>query len=155
MCNVVSDVKLPNEGGNGPLKLLEEISRFTSPVSESNASGNFPSRWLPFSDMAVRLRRFDNDIGMLPVSWLSERKKFCSVAGRSSGIVPPILLLLRFISVIDVNFPRLPSCPPKFAALKTIEVILEPVHVTPCQLSPQGSPPLADHPGSFGDSSAT
>jgi hypothetical protein len=54
MCNVVSDVKLPNEGGNGPLKLLDDISRFTSPVSESNASGNFPSRWLPFSDLGMR-----------------------------------------------------------------------------------------------------
>uniref|UniRef100_A0A0A9DZH3 Uncharacterized protein n=1 Tax=Arundo donax TaxID=35708 RepID=A0A0A9DZH3_ARUDO len=92
---------------------------------------------------------------MLPVSWLSERKKFCNVTGRSSGIVPPILLLLRFISVIEVKFPRLPSCPPKFAALKTIEVILEPVHVTPCQPSPQGSPPLVDHPGNIGDPSAT
>lgn len=108
MCNVVSDAKLPNEGGNGPLKLLEEISRFTSSVRESNVSGSFPSRWLSFSDMAVRLWSFDNDTGMLPVSWLSERKIFCSVTGRSSGMLPPILLLLRFISVIEVKFPRLP-----------------------------------------------
>jgi hypothetical protein len=26
-----------------------------------------------------------------------------------------------YISVIDVNFPRLSSCPPKFAALKTLQ----------------------------------
>uniref|UniRef100_A0A0A9FES6 Uncharacterized protein n=1 Tax=Arundo donax TaxID=35708 RepID=A0A0A9FES6_ARUDO len=36
-----------------------------------------------------------------------------------------------------------------------IPVILEPVHVTPCQSSPQGSPPFAVHPGRVGDPSAT
>lgn len=75
--------------------------------------------------------------------------------GRSSGIVPPILLLLRSMVVIEVKFPKLPSCPPKFATFIFIEVILVPVHVIPCQSSPQGSPPFGTHPGSFGDPSET
>jgi hypothetical protein len=29
------------------------------------------------------------------------------------------------------------------------------MHVTPCQLSPHGSPPLAVHPGNTGDPRAT
>uniref|UniRef100_A0A0A9HAC5 Uncharacterized protein n=1 Tax=Arundo donax TaxID=35708 RepID=A0A0A9HAC5_ARUDO len=70
-------------------------------------------------------------------------------------MVPPILLLLSIIVVIEVKFPKLPSCPPKFAAFMVIPVILAPVHVTPCQSSPQGSPPFPVHPGRVGDPSAT
>lgn len=69
-------------------------------------------------------------------------------------MVPPILLLLRSTVVIEVKFPKLPSCPPKFAAFMVIPVIAEPVHTTPCQSSPQGSPPFPVHPGRVGDPSA-
>lgn len=37
--------------------------------------------------------------------------------------------------------------------LPYIPVILEPVQVTPCQSSPQGSPPIPVHPGRVGDPS--
>lgn len=57
--------------------------------------------------------------------------------------------------VIAVKPPKLPSFPPKFATFIFIEVILVPVHVMPCQSSPQGSPPLGIHPGSLGDPSET
>jgi hypothetical protein len=39
--------------------------------------------------------------------------------------------------------------------LTYIASIFEPIHTTPCQLSPQGSPPFAVHPGRAGDPSAT
>lgn len=68
MCSVVKDDRLFMEGGNTPVKLLEETSKFTSPMSESKASGSFPSRWLPFSDMSFKFLSFDNELGMLPVS---------------------------------------------------------------------------------------
>jgi hypothetical protein len=74
MCNVVKDAKLFIEGGNTPVKLLEERSKFTSPLSESKASGRSPFRLLPLTDMAVRFLSFDSELGMLPVSWLAERK---------------------------------------------------------------------------------
>jgi hypothetical protein len=35
--------------------------------------------------------------------------------------------------------------------LAYIEFMLVPTHVTPCQLSPQGSPALDVHPGKSGD----
>lgn len=66
-----------------------------------------------------------------------------------------MLLLLRSMVVIAVKPPKLPSFPPKFATFIFIEVILVPVHVMPCQSSPQGSPPFGIHPGSFGDPSET
>lgn len=68
MRNVVKDDKFFTEGGNTPVKLLAEMSKFTSPTSESKASGSFPSRWLALSDIADKLLRFDNELGMLPVS---------------------------------------------------------------------------------------
>lgn len=68
MCNVVKDAKLFIEGGNTPVKLLEEISKFTSPLSESKASGRSPFRLLPLTDMADRFLSFDSELGMLPVS---------------------------------------------------------------------------------------
>lgn len=75
--------------------------------------------------------------------------------GRSSGIVPPILLLLRSMVVIEVKFPKLLSCPPRFATFIFILVMPVPVQVTPCQPSPQGSPPFGIHPGRLGDPSET
>jgi hypothetical protein len=51
MCNVVKDAKLFIEGGNTPVKLLEERSKFTSPLSESKASGRSPFRLLPLTDL--------------------------------------------------------------------------------------------------------
>jgi hypothetical protein len=39
--------------------------------------------------------------------------------------------------------------------LPYIPIILEPVQVTPCQSSPQGSPPFPVHPGRVGEPSAT
>lgn len=68
-------------------------------------------------------------------------------------MVPPILLLLSSKLVMAVKFPKLPNCPPKFAAFMVIPVMEEPVHTTPCQLSPHGSPPFAVHPGRSGDPS--
>jgi hypothetical protein len=51
-----------------PVKLLEDMSKFISPTSESKESGSSPSRWLALSDMADKLVSFDNELGMLPVS---------------------------------------------------------------------------------------
>lgn len=84
--------------------------------------------------------------------------------------------------VIEVKFPKLLSCPPRFAtfiflengnlirvqnkrinktkesptkSLTYILVMLVPVQVIPCQTSPQGSPPFGIHPGRLGDPSET
>jgi hypothetical protein len=51
MCNVVKDDRFFIDGGNTPVKLLEEISKFTSPVSEPKASGSCPFSWLSLSDL--------------------------------------------------------------------------------------------------------
>jgi len=68
MCNEVKDAKLFIEDGNTPVKLFEEISKFTSLLSESKASGRSPFRLLPLTDMAVKFPSFDSELGMLPVS---------------------------------------------------------------------------------------
>lgn len=68
MCNEVKDAKLFIEDGNTPVKLFEEISKFTSLLSVSNASGRSPFRLLPLTDMAVNFSSFDSELGMLPVS---------------------------------------------------------------------------------------
>lgn len=68
MRNVVKDDMFFTEGGNTPEKLLEEMSKFTSPTSGSKASGSSPSRWFALSDMADKLVSFDNELGILPVS---------------------------------------------------------------------------------------
>lgn len=68
MRNVVKDDRFFIEGGNTPVKLFSEISRFISPASESKASGSSPSRWLTLSDMADKPVSLDNELGILPVS---------------------------------------------------------------------------------------
>ena len=54
-----------------------------------------------------------------------------------------------------MKFPKLLSCPPRFATFIFILVMPVPVQVTPCQPSPQGSPPFGIHPGRLGDPSET
>lgn len=82
-------------------------------------------------------------------------KKRCIVTGRLSGMVPPILLLLSSMVIIDVKFASvLPSCPPKLIPLRVMAVIFDAAHPTPCQFSTQGSPPFVTHPGKDGDPSA-
>lgn len=68
MCNVVKDAKLFIDDGNTPVMLLEEISKFTSLLSESKASGRSPFRRLLLTDMAAKFLSFDSELGMLPVS---------------------------------------------------------------------------------------
>lgn len=68
MCNEVKDARFFIEDGNTPVKLFEEISKFTSLLSESKVSGRSPFRWLPLTDMAVKFSSFDSELGMLPVS---------------------------------------------------------------------------------------